>query len=135
MITAFDTNVLLDILIPNEKFFAASLRSIEEAAHDGSLVVCDYVYAELCCQFAAQKECDRFLEENEIRVESLSRAAHFLASRAWRQYRAGGGKRVRILADFFIAAHAQKQADRLLTRDRGFYAGLFPSLKIVDPSL
>jgi len=35
--------------------------------------------------------------------------------------------------DFFVAAHAQTQADRLLTHDREFYSGLFPSLKVVDP--
>ncbi len=36
-------------------------------------MVCDSVYAELSLQFAAQKECDRFLEESEIRVEGLTR--------------------------------------------------------------
>jgi len=75
MITAIDTNVLLDVLIPNEKFFELSLRAIEEAASEGSLVVCDVVYAELCVQFAAQRECDAFLDSNEIRVEPLSRSA------------------------------------------------------------
>ena len=48
MITAIDTNVLLDLLIPNEKFFELSLRAVEEAASEGSLVVCDVVYGELC---------------------------------------------------------------------------------------
>jgi predicted nucleic acid-binding protein len=134
MISALDTNILLDVLIPNDAFFANSLRCIEESLNDGSCVICDYAYAELCVHFSTQKECDLFLNENEIRVESLSREAHFVASRAWQKYRAQGGKRMRILSDFFVAAHAQTQADRLFTRDRGFYSELFPSLKIVDPS-
>jgi predicted nucleic acid-binding protein len=82
MITVIDTNILLDVLVPNESFCEASVMALEEAATLGSLVVCDLVYAELCIHFSSQRECDAFLEGNEIRVESLSREAHFLASRA-----------------------------------------------------
>ncbi len=134
MITAVDTNILLDILVPNEQFYKASGYALEEAAGEGSLVISDIVYAELSIHFENQRDCDTFLESNEIRVQPLTREAHFLASRAWRTYRQQGGKRTRILADFLIGAHAQKQATRLLSRDRGFYRKLFPSLDLVDPS-
>lgn len=134
MITAIDTNILLDVLVPNEKFCEASVRALEDAATSGALVVCDLVYAELCIYFLSQRECDSFLEGNEIRVESLKREAHFLASRAWHIYRKHGGQRTRILVDFLIGAHAQTQATRLLSRDRGFYRKLFPSLNLLDPS-
>ncbi len=61
-------------------------------------------------------------------------AIHFETQResVWRTYRQRGGKRTRILADFLISAHAQKQATRLLSRDRGFYRNLFPSLDSHD---
>jgi len=134
MITAIDTNILLDVLVPNPRFCDASIRALEEAASRGKLVVCDLVYAELCVHFGLQQECDRFLDSNRIRVEPLSREAHFLASRVWRTYRRQGGQRTRILADFLIGAHAQTQATRLLSRDRGFYGKLFPSLDLLDPS-
>jgi len=133
MITAIDTNVLLDILVPNEKFCDASIRALEDADTAGSLVICDLVYAELCIHFTTRRECDEFLESNEIRVEPLNREAHFLASRAWRTYRMQGGQRTRILGDFLIGAHAQVQATRLLSRDRGFYRKPFPSLSLIDP--
>jgi predicted nucleic acid-binding protein len=134
MITAIDTNVLLDILVPNEKFCDASVAALENAASEGSLVLCDLVYAELCIHFNSQSECDRFLHGNEIRVEALSKEAHFLASRVWRAYRKQGGQRAPILADFLIGAHAQVQATHLLSRDRGFYGKLFPKLALRDPS-
>jgi predicted nucleic acid-binding protein len=133
MITAIDTNILLDILVPNEAFYEASASALQDAAGEGSLVISDIVYAELHIQFETQRECDAFLEDNEIRVQALAREAHFAASRAWRAYRKQGGKRTRILADFLIGAHAQEQATRLLTRDRGFYKKLFPSLDLRDP--
>src|SRR6266700_6236509 len=134
MISAVDTNILLDILVPNEQFYEASADALQDAAGEGSLVISDSVYAELCIHFEAQRECDAFLESNEIRVQVLTREAHFLASRAWRTYRQQGGKRTRILADFLIGAHAQKQATCLLSRDRGFYRKLFPSLDLRDPA-
>lgn len=133
MITAIDTNVLLDILLPNPDFCDAAVAAIENAAAAGSLVICDLVYAELCVHFSAQPECDEFLAENEIRVEPLSPAAHFRASRAWREYRRRGGTRTRILADFLVGAHGELQANRFLSRDRGFYSKLFPGLHLVDP--
>ncbi len=134
MITAVDTNVLLDILLPNEQFFERSRQALEDAWAAGSLVVCDLVYAELSVHFPTQAECDAFLSETAIRVEPLERQASFLAGRAWRSYRRQGGKRSRILTDFLVGAHAQAQASRLLTRDRGFYRTMFPSLDLVDPS-
>lgn len=73
MITSIDTNVLLDVLVPNDKFCDASVRALDDTASDGSLVICDIVYAELCIHFDSQKDCDSFLKSAEIRVESLTR--------------------------------------------------------------
>ena len=41
MITAVDTNILLDILIPNERFYDDSAEALENAAGEGSLVISD----------------------------------------------------------------------------------------------
>lgn len=135
MISALDTNVLLDILVPDKRFYERSLAAIQAAADEGSLAICDLVYAELCGHFRSQRECDRFLEENRIAVERLSRQAMWQAAEAWRQYRRAGGRRDRILPDFLIGAHARCQASRLVSRDRGAYRRYFQDLDVVDPTV
>jgi len=58
MITTIDTNILVDILVPNESFYEASADALQCAAGEGSLVISDIVYAaELCIHFEAQREC------------------------------------------------------------------------------
>jgi predicted nucleic acid-binding protein len=51
MISAVDTNMLLDILIPNPQHCLTSKRLLEEALLQGALVVCEIVYSELAAQF------------------------------------------------------------------------------------
>ena len=134
MITAVDTNVLLDILVPNQMFYDVAALALQRSADEGGLVVCDVVYAELCVHFDSRKDCDAFLEGIDLQLDPLKREAQCLASRADRRYRQQGGDRTRILPDFLIGAHAQVQASRLLSRDRGFYRKLFPALEVWDPS-
>ena len=64
----------------------------------------------------------------------MTEQAAIKAAEAWRRYRAGGGPRYRIAADFLIGAHALAAADRLLTRDRGFYRRYFAGLRVIDPT-
>jgi len=68
MSCALDTNILLDIFLPDPEYGESSLDKLEKAYAQGALVICNIVYAEL-------------------------------------------------------------QADRLLTRDRGFYRDYFSNLK------
>jgi predicted nucleic acid-binding protein len=134
MITALDSNILLDILLPNVDFVRVSAAAVEDSASIGSVVICDMVYAELCTNFALQADCDSFLEDIGIEVDPISREACFLASRAWRTYREQGGPRAKVLPDFLIGAHAQLQATRLVSRDRGFFRKYFSSLMLLDPT-
>jgi hypothetical protein len=114
-------------LVPNEDFYNASANALRDAAAEGSLVVSDIVYAELCMNFEIRGDCNSFLESNDTHVQARTREAHFIASRAWRQANQNPGR--------LIGAHALKQAAWLLSCDRGFYYKLFLSLVLHDPSV
>lgn len=134
MITAVDTNVLVDIVSRDETFGASSMSALGDCMATGDVVASEVVWAEIAAGF---DDVHRFRESMEVlglRFSAVDAASAEAASVAWRYYRAGGGPRTRIVADFLVGAHAQHQADRLLTRDRGFYRRYFGHLQIVDPS-
>ena len=74
------------------------------------------------------------LDRVGIAFDPLTRDAALAASAAWYRYRRRGGSPTRVTADFLIGAHAIQRADRLLTRDRGFYRAYFRGLRVLDPS-
>ena len=134
MLTAADSNLLMDIWNGRSEYAPNAVAALRDAQDAGVVLLCDVAYAEVCTLFGTQKQCDEFLKALDVAVESLTAERSFAASRSWMSYLRSGGKRSRILPDFFIAAHATNQADQLITRDRGFYRSHFPKLKIVDPS-
>ncbi|MFO7962813.1 MAG: type II toxin-antitoxin system VapC family toxin [Desulfobacterales bacterium] len=128
MITFVDTNILLDVFLPDPKWGNPSREMLEQAYDEGSLIINPIVYAELAPQFLEKKLLDTTLETLGIRLVPIDFDTAFLAGMNWKKYRDAGGKRSRILSDFLIGSHAKKHADRLLTRDRGFYREYFNDL-------
>jgi predicted nucleic acid-binding protein len=134
LITAIDTNVLLDIFGADAKFGDTSADAIRQCLGEGALVACEAVWAEAATAFQSSEKFRRVMAELAVSFDPLSEAAAVKAAEAWRRYRARGGRRTRIASDFLIGAHALRAADRLLTRDRGFYRRCFAGLKVLDPS-
>jgi predicted nucleic acid-binding protein len=135
MITAVDTNVLLDIFTDDPSFGGRSVAALRACLAEGPLIACDVVWAELYAAFETPDRADRALDAIPVACEPLGRVAAARAGAAWREYRRAGGPRERVIADFLVGAHAVEQADRLLTRDGGFHRLAFAGLAIVDPSL
>ncbi len=134
MVTAVDTNIFLDVLVGSESEASEALRALTCAFEQGSLVCSCVCYAELANRFPQQSGLDGFLFDLGCKVVVSSLESAFIAGRFHHNYRKRGGKRTRIVADFFIAADAQLNADRLLTRDDRFFKGEFPDLAAVDPA-
>ena len=63
MITAVDTNVLLDILIPSDQHGPQSKAWLVAAYDAGAIVVSDVVYAELVPSFRDRAALDGALQE------------------------------------------------------------------------
>jgi predicted nucleic acid-binding protein len=132
MITAVDTNVLLDVFLPDKRFAKSSANLLKQAYDEGALVICDIVYAELAPQFGDRRSLDRALMTINVTCSSLDSETAFLAGERWSAYTRAGGKRARIITDFLIGAHALTKADRFLSRDRGFYNSYFADLQILS---
>ncbi len=134
MITAVDTTVLLDIFGADPTFGPRSRDALHACAGEGALVACVAVWAETTSAFPSADTAREALEQLEVAFSPTSRDVASDAGMIWRQYRRSGGPRTRVAADFLIGAHAIGIADRLLTRDSGFYRKYFKRLAIVNPS-
>jgi predicted nucleic acid-binding protein len=133
VITAIDTSVLLDVLGPDPVFGARSAQALRDAIAQGSLIACEVVWAEVGGRFAQAGDATRVLERLTVAYSAIHATEALEAGRAWQTYRARGGTRERVIADFLVGAHATARADRLLTRDRGFFRTYFEDLAVVDP--
>jgi hypothetical protein len=134
MITAVDTSVLIDIFRGDERHGRQSAQAVRRSSQHGRLVVCDVVWAELTALFPTRQMLHDQMESLGIGFLPMDRDSASLAGELWGKYRARGGDRKRVIADFLIAAHAKVQCDRLLTRDRGFRRDYFGDLAVIDPS-
>ena len=134
MITAIDANVVLDILIGSPKEIQNAEFAMRVAKKAGSTIISAVAYAEVAAQFPSKARADEFFLLLSCKVEPLEEGAAFLAGQFFDDYKKRGGRRNRILADFLIAAHAQLNADRILTRDSRFFGLNFPRLKAVSPT-
>ncbi len=131
--TLVDTNVILDVVTDDPDWSDWSLRQLDIAALKGPLAIIDVVYAELSVGFTTIEAFDTVIGDAGLVVVTMPRAALFLAVKAFRRYRAAGGKRTGVLPDFFIGAHAAVAKVSLLTRDARRYRTYFPTVDLVTP--
>ena len=134
MITAVDTNVLVDVFAADPVFGERSADALRACATEGRLVACEIVWAEVATVFPEADAAADALATLGIDYHATAAPTALIAGARWRDYRRRGDTRQRLVADFLIGAHAAADADRLLTRDRGFYRTYFKGLEILDPS-
>lgn len=157
MITAVDTNIILDVLIPDEPFGDSSKKLLDRYVSDGRLIICEIVFAELAARFPSEEDLKMFLTETGMRLVYSNEKSLYLAGTRWKDYARKGSKdrlscakcghrfeiacpqckaalrrRLHVLGDFIIGAHALVNANCLLSRDLGLYKTYFSDLKIVS---
>jgi predicted nucleic acid-binding protein len=134
MITAVDTNILIDILEPDPAFGPLSKTALKRCLLEGSVVACEVVWAEVAVAYGhAVEAAVEAMERMGIQYSEMAVEATIEAARCWYDNLKKGGDRRRIAADFLIGGHGFRQADRLLTRDKGFYRSCFKKLNVETP--
>ena len=134
MITAVDTSVLLDIFTADPSFAEDSAELLRSCMLQGKLIACEVVVAEISVNFPNESAAQVAMQQLSIDFSAMDMESSLKAGAIWKQYRRSGGTRGRIISDFLVGSHAVMYADRLLTRDRGFYRNYFSRLKVLDPS-
>jgi predicted nucleic acid-binding protein len=137
MRTALDTNILSPIWSGSASA-ATVAAELSRVRAEGALVICAPVFVELSGVPRLNVQMVRkILAETavaidfELKEDVWTLAAETFSAYTIRRRRSGGGSPKRMLADFVIAAHAQLQADRLMTRDASRYAMDFPNLRLI----
>jgi len=132
--TLVDSNVILDVLTEDPRWFEWSSSALEEQAERSVLVINPLIYAEVSIRFRRIEELDDALPASMFRRDALPFQAGFLAGKCFVKYRRAGGERRSPLPDFYIGAHAAISGLTLLTREGSRYLTYFPSLQLVSPS-
>jgi len=121
-----DSNVILDVITADPRWQTWSEQQLSRWLDLGPVLINPIVYAEIAFACETIEAVDELLP--------IPREAAFLAARAHADYRARGGSRQSVLADFLIGAHALVERVPLLSRDRRRYRQAFPGLELIAPS-
>lgn len=121
------------MLIGDERYADASEACVAEALAADDVVVSDAVVAEVQAMLDTSVSLMDTLATLGIRHLPGSEQAAMRAGHMNRRFRARGGKRERVVADFLIGAHALLQCNGLITRDDGFFREYFKGLKLIVP--
>ena len=97
MITAVDTNILLDVLLPDEVHGPRSAELLRVAYDRGAILVCDVVYAELIPLFPSRGALDQTLRRMGATNSPIDTPIAYEAGARWSEYRKAGGPRNRII--------------------------------------
>jgi predicted nucleic acid-binding protein len=136
MITAIDSNILIDLIGEETDFTAPAISALDTARLKGALVICPLGAAEISGLFKTSEALAKSLSEMGIGIDGMQVATVHLAGTIFLRYHQRRTKpKDRMLADFLVGAHALDQADALLTRDRGYYRTYFPKLRVIKPEM
>ena len=128
-----DSNVLIDILNPDNPDAERVLDVYWRLSAEHSLRFNLVVFAEICSRYVELEHAVAALRELGLEMAELTVEDAFRAGVAFREYRRNGGPRQSILPDFLIGGHAANRGWPILTRDPKRFASYFPEIELIDP--
>jgi predicted nucleic acid-binding protein len=132
-VTLVDSNVLIDIMTDDQRWYAWSFAQMEAVRRVGPIYINEVVYAECSIGYVRIEDFATALSAAGVHIAQIPQVALFRAGKVFGQYRRSGGLRTGVLPDFFIGAHAEAEDWPLLTRDTRRYRHYFPTVKLIAP--
>ena len=133
MAVLVDSNVLLDVMTDDTRWYSWSSAALAAAADVDRLIINAMIYGEISVRFSRIEDLEDALRQSSVEREAIPYEAAFLAGKVYIAYRRRGGARRSPLPDFYIGAHAAVAGYRLLTRDVRRYRTYFPNLSVIAP--
>ncbi|XGI83673.1 type II toxin-antitoxin system VapC family toxin [Halorutilales archaeon Cl-col2-1] len=151
MITFVDTSALISLLREDHEFNQMASDLLGDAYSKGSLIINGIVYSELGADpyFDNEDDLNAFLDDTRLKIRRPDEESMFLAGERFRSYLENRsdklqcptcGRKVECVcpdckenitlrqhlpSDFLIGAHAETDADQLITFDKGFFETYF----------
>jgi predicted nucleic acid-binding protein len=134
MISAVDSNVLIDLLGPPTRFAEPSIAALDICRRQGALIICPVVVAETADYFGSPEAMREMFHAMHLDLHPFDWQDLHRAGECYVNYcRRSRAPKHRMLPDFLVGAHALTHANALLTRDRGYYRTYFPKLVLIEP--
>ena len=130
-----DSNVIIDVVDRDPRWFNWSFENIDRAGQAASLMINAVVVGEVAPSFSGLPEFRAAMANLLITIHDLNADAAYFAGQAFRRHceRRDIGTGKSILADFFIGGHAHAIGATILTRDPRFYRSYFPTVPLITP--
>lgn len=128
-----DSCIILDIFTNDPVWADASQQILEECDKMGSLYINPVIYTEVSIGYSTIKALDEAIKFMELIWRDIPKEALFLTGKVFLQYRRNKGNKNRPMPDFYIAAHAQVEKLKLVTRDTARYQTYFPNIALIVP--
>lgn len=128
-----DTNIVLDVIEADPQWQVWSREALLDAREQGDVSVSTIVAGEVAGRFDDVDQLEDGLRGLGLLIDHFDLKSAFRAGHAHRSYRAAGGTREMLLADFMIGAHAARRSAPLITRDARRYRTYFPELTLITP--
>jgi predicted nucleic acid-binding protein len=128
-----DSNIVIDLLFGDSERAERVLEIYAAQRARQPIYINRVIFAESASASPSLESFEERLHGLGLEIASMSNAAAFRASGAFREYRRKGGPRNAILPDFLIGAHAAVKGWPILTRDPKRFGSYFPEVELIDP--